>query len=94
MDLRKLKGKVQDRMYAEELYAAMCNMCWQHVSDVTNVFGCTWRSAGGIVADLRGLGEKYTDFYCTGGEGDVTSRIEKDLNRIGWYPYEEEEKKE
>ena len=55
--------------YAQNLYAAMCNQDWQH-QDVWTVlndetWSCSWRSAGGIVADIQGKGD-YLDWYCSG----------------------------
>ncbi len=66
--------------YAQNLYAAMCNTEWQKrevmpiLRDET--WSCTWRSAGGIVANLREQGD-YIDWYCSGigeglGNGDIT----------------------
>ena len=60
-------------------------------------WSCSWRSAGGIVAELRGQGD-YIDWYCSGimgvGEADsfqgyvsestVTDEIRQDLFAIGW----------
>jgi hypothetical protein len=48
--------------------------------------------SGGIVADIRGRGESYLDFYCSGiggekgdvGEGFVTDEIKLDLMMMGW----------
>jgi hypothetical protein len=94
--------KVQDReTYAQNLYAAMCNNVfqrnevWPRLKD--EYWSCSWRSAGGIVADLRGQGD-YIDWYCSGimgvGESDsfqgyvsestVTDEIRQDLFAIGW----------
>lgn len=48
----------------------------------------TWRYSGGIVAELKGVGD-YRDYYCSGGEGAVESRKvwkllkKSDLNVIG-----------
>ena len=58
--------------YAQNIYAALCNMQWQR-ADVWPVlkdetWSCSWRSAGGIVADLRGEGD-YIDWYCSGMGG-------------------------
>jgi hypothetical protein len=99
--VRMLK-KVQDReTYAQNLYAAMCNNVfqrnevWPRLKD--EYWSCSWRSAGGIVADLRGQGD-YIDWYCSGifgvGETDsfrgyvsestVTDEIRQDLFAIGW----------
>jgi len=55
--------------YAQNLYAAMCNNdfqrleVWPVLKDET--WSCSWRSAGGIVADMRGEGD-YIDWYCSG----------------------------
>ena len=94
--------KVQDReTYAQNLYAAMCNNVfqknevWPRLRD--EYWSCSWRSAGGIVADLRGQGD-YIDWYCSGimgvGEADsfqgyvsestVTDEIRQDLFALGW----------
>lgn len=55
--------------YAQNLYAALCNMRWQKREIITilkdEYWSCTWRSAGGIVADLQGKGD-YIDWYCSG----------------------------
>ena len=94
--------KVQDsETYAQNLYAAMCNNVfqrnevWPRLKD--EYWSCSWRSAGGIIAELRGKGD-YIDWYCSGifgvGEADsfqgyvsestVTDEIRQDLFAIGW----------
>lgn len=108
-DLRSSKelcDKVkQSDTYAQNLYAAMCNMewqsreFWQELKGET--WGCSWRHAGGIIADMQEKGD-YIDWYCSGigggltmedgrlagyvPEGQVTEEIELDLNRLGWRP--------
>ena len=65
--------------YAQNLYAAMCNRefqkneVWPLLKD--QHWGCSWRYAGGIVADMRGEGD-YIDWYCSGIRGGVS---EEDL---------------
>jgi hypothetical protein len=55
--------------YAQNLYAAMCNRdfqrnnTWPILTD--QKWSCSWRHAGGIVADMRGSGD-YIDWYCSG----------------------------
>lgn len=83
-----------DDAYAKKLYAAMCNMQWQYQDVITILkdqwWTCSWRSAGGIVADIRGEGD-YMDWYCSGNEGFVDEEIQEDLSRIGWHsvPYDD-----
>ncbi len=70
MDCQWLKDKVRaSDSYAQNLYAAMCNMQWQK-RDVMPIlkdelWGCSWRSAGGIIAQIQGKGD-YMDWYCSG----------------------------
>jgi hypothetical protein len=88
--------------YAQNLYAAMCNRnfvkndVWPLLKDQR--WSASWRSAGGIVADMREQGD-YIDWYCSGirggadlsivtdlfvGEGHVTDEIRADLLQLGW----------
>jgi hypothetical protein len=87
--------------YTQNLYASLCNMQWQRAETWPilkgELWGCTWRSAGSIAADLRGEGD-YLTWYCSGigddgkqekgyvGEGVVTDEIRDDLKRLGWFP--------
>jgi len=90
--------------YAQNLYAAMCNNeftkreMWPILKD--QKWSCSWRYAGGIIADMRQEGD-YIDWYCSGigdglgngdkdrskgyvSEGVVTEEIEQDLYKLGW----------
>ena len=72
-DLRSSKelcAKVKESdNYAQNLYAAMCNMDWQSREFWQELKGetwsCSWRHAGGIIADMREQGD-YIDWYCSG----------------------------
>jgi hypothetical protein len=97
-----------NKSYAQNLYAAMCNMqfvkndIWPLIKDQR--WSASWRSAGGIVADMRQEGD-YIDWSCSGigkglsnGDADgtkgyvpestVTDEIREDLFRLGWIPKE------
>jgi hypothetical protein len=55
--------------YAQNIYAALCNIRWQRL-DVFPIlkeefWSCSWRHAGGIVADMLQKGD-YIDWYCSG----------------------------
>jgi hypothetical protein len=65
------KARSRDE-YAQNIYAALCNMRWQKL-DVLPIlkdefWSCSWRSAGGIVADMLQKGD-YIDWYCSGMGG-------------------------
>lgn len=72
-DLRSTKwicDKAKERMdYAQNLYASMCNNefikndVWPILQRKT--WSCSWRYAGGIIADMREEGD-YIDWYCSG----------------------------
>jgi len=58
-----------DETYAQHLYAAMCNRDFTK-NDVWPIleekrWSCSWRHAGGIIADMREEGD-YIDWYCSG----------------------------
>ena len=61
--------------YAQNIYAALCNNDFMK-HDVFQVlkestWGCSWRHAGGIVADMLGHGD-YIDWYCSGMGGPAS----------------------
>lgn len=98
----------ENNTYAQNLYAALCNN--QFVKhDIFAIlkeeyWSCSWRHAGGIIADILDEGD-YMDWYCSGSggpmggmgdtgylpEGVVADCIEEDLSRLGWkiIPYED-----
>ena len=59
--------------YAQNLYAAMCNMRfvrkdlfpYLRQDPDKDLWSRSWRSAGGIIADMRQEGD-YIDWYCSG----------------------------
>jgi len=100
------KVKASDS-YAQNLYAAMCNMQFMKLDTMPILknqrWSCSWRHAGGIVADMQEKGD-YIDWYCSGirhdeegitsgyvPEGQVTEEIELDLKKLGWIPVEWED---
>ena len=67
------KLRAEDNAYAQNLYAAWCNMQWckRELWPVLkeDYWTASWRRSGGIVADLRNKGEDYIDYYCSGMGG-------------------------
>lgn len=58
-----------DKVYAQHLYAAMCNQAFQK-NDVWPIltdkeWSCSWRHAGAVVSDMREEGD-YMNWYCSG----------------------------
>ena len=61
--------KCTQEYYAQNLYAALCNNDFMK-NDVWPIlqgkkWSCSWRYAGGIIADIRQQGD-YIDWYCSG----------------------------
>jgi hypothetical protein len=87
------KARTRDA-YAQNIYAAMCNMRWQKL-DVFPIlkdefWSCSWRSAGGIVANMLQKGD-YMDWYCSGMGGfnlqyEGTETNEEWQKRTGYVP--------
>ena len=104
------KAKASDT-YAQNIYAALCNQDWQK-NEVWpllkgETYSCSWRYAGGIVADMREQGD-YINWYCSGigdglgngdadgakgyvPEGTVTEEIREDFFKLGWIPVDNDE---
>jgi hypothetical protein len=81
------KAKARDD-YAQNIYASLCNQSWKR-NDVWpllkgETYSCSWRYAGGIVANMREEGD-YINWYCSGIQGDLTeeqiaSALEQGMN--------------
>lgn len=85
LDLKQSSSIVEkvknNDVYAQNLYAALCNNdfqkkdVWAILSNTT--WSCSWRYAGGIISDIRNNGS-YIDWYCSGIE---TKGYQDDLDK-------------
>lgn len=77
--------KIQDTNFAQKLYDCLCNTIWYNKIN-KDIYSCSFRTAGGIVADLRNKGEDYSDFFCNSfsGEGAYHKEIYEPLNQSGY----------
>lgn len=81
-DLRSsdwIAEKCKEDYYAQNLYAALCNNDFTR-NDVWPLlqgksWSCSWRHAGGVVADIRQEGD-YINWYCSGINGNDLSEDE------------------
>ena len=79
----ELLEKVKDIDFAKNLYSSLSNTIWYN--NVTkDIYSCSWRFAGGLVAELRNNNEDYLDFYCSGGEGNYYSEVYKIFKKFGY----------
>ena len=110
-DTKWFVDKVRDsESYAQNVYAALCNNSFQKLEVIPvltdQTWSCTWRYAGGLVADIRCQGD-YMDWYCSGmgfvgdeghleqgfvHESHITDEVQMDLKQLGWIvvPYQDD----
>ena len=78
-------NKIQTRDdYAQNLYAAWCNMQWckkelwptLRQDPEKDLWTASWRGAGGIIAQFRKQGD-YMDWYCSGMGGVATYDLDE-----------------
>lgn len=82
-DLRDVLGQqMNDDDFARRVYASLCNIDWVHENGTE--YSCTWRYAGGLVAEIRDRDEDYMDFYCTGNEGVIDAEVADAMEAHGW----------
>ena len=107
-DARWFVDKVRaTESYAQNVYAALCNNAFQKLEVIPvltdQTWSCTWRYAGGLIADIRCEGD-YMDWYCSGmgfvgdeghlesgfvHEQQITDEVREDFKQLGWVVVED-----
>jgi hypothetical protein len=78
----RIRGLVRRELFATLLYGALCDTVWRHKA--TGIpWHCSWRHAGGVVANLRCQGD-YLDWYCSMGEGLIDEQVLAEIGTLGW----------
>jgi hypothetical protein len=79
------KVRVSDA-YAQNVYAAICNNEFIRLDIIPilkqETWGASWRSAGGIIADMQQKGD-YIDWYCS-GMGGLNREFEGEETHAQW----------
>jgi hypothetical protein len=77
------------KSFAQNIYAALCNMRWQKLDTFPilkdEYWSCSWRSAGGIVADMLQKGD-YIDWYCSGIRNGFDMGGSPEEGPVGYVP--------
>lgn len=91
-DLRSTEWVVEkargDDVYAQNIYAALCNNEFTKLAVIPILtdrrWSCSWRHAGGIVADMLGKGD-YIDWYCSGIRSDTGYDPDTEISHSNGY---------
>lgn len=78
-----LLREVDDFDFAGDVYGALCSLGWHNEQTGKQYWG-SWKTAGEVVASMRGRFESYTDFFLMGNEGMVTAEVRDAFQEIGW----------
>jgi hypothetical protein len=80
---------LKDEIFACAAYQSFCNEVY--INDDRQRFSCSWRYAGGLIAELRNEGEDYIDYYMDFVKGELFDQtdpykntIQQIYNRLGW----------
>jgi hypothetical protein len=89
-DLEDLFGEKikSDEEFCKNVWSALSNKIWTNADGAE--FSCTFRYAGGLIADIRGSGG-YMDWYCSAPYATVTKEIESGMGGLGWTHHDYDE---
>jgi len=85
-----VREECQDQGFAMALYEALVSRNWRQIDG--GIWHCTNRNAGAIVAEIRGRGENYHDYYWRGLPelaAGYEAEVETAIAQIGWFPLDD-----
>lgn len=71
-----------DEEFCKQVWSSLANVDWYNTKDHTT-YSCSWRYAGGLIADILGEGN-YMDWYCCGPDAVVSDEIARAMKKLGW----------
>ena len=85
-----VNGGIHNKEVCREIWSGLTNVIWYHESEPDKEVTYTFRSAGGLIADLRGEGH-YMDWYMESTPGVVSTSMADAMSKRGWYYREYDE---
>jgi hypothetical protein len=84
-DLTALRDRFIDEEFSADLYRGLANGVWRKQDGPSGHVSLSWARAESLVNDLREqFGHAPLELAQTGGEGQVSSLLAREANRIGW----------
>ena len=84
-DLHALERHLWDESFAVELYRGLTNGTWRAIERSDEAVALSWKRAERLVNELRErIGYAPLTLEQTGGEGEVTDRVRRELEDLGW----------
>jgi len=85
-DLATLEERLADERFCSDLYRALAGRLWRKDAGPDGHVSLSWGRAEEIVNELRRRGgHDPLTLAQTGGEGEVSGTVEKELDRLGWH---------
>jgi hypothetical protein len=84
-DLAQLRDRFVDDEFSGDLYRALAGKAWRN-DGVEGRVALSWKQAEQLVNEQRArIGYEPLPLAQTGGEGELTDPVARELGRIGWH---------
>jgi hypothetical protein len=86
-DLETLDERFTDEEFSSDVYRALASTVWHKPGNGEDRVSVSWKRAEEIVNELRARhGRDPLPLAQTGGEGEISSLVAKEIGRLGWEP--------